>query len=53
MGDDLAAGKIDDGDLRPRRPIELHGKPIDVPEPQGLRPNRDYLAERFGRFAAA
>jgi putative restriction endonuclease len=32
---------------------ELHGKPIDVPEPQGLRPNRDYLAERFGRFRAA
>jgi len=32
---------------------ELHGKPIDVPEPQGLRPNRDYLAERFGRFEAA
>jgi putative restriction endonuclease len=32
---------------------ELHDTPIDVPQPQALRPNRDYLAERFDRFNAA
>jgi len=32
---------------------ELHGSRIILPKTELLRPNRDYLAERFGRFAAA
>jgi len=32
---------------------ELHGSRIGLPKAERLRPNRDYLAERFGRFAAA
>jgi putative restriction endonuclease len=32
---------------------ELHGSGIILPKAEGLRPNRDYLAERFGRFRAA
>jgi putative restriction endonuclease len=32
---------------------ELHGSSIGLPKAERLRPNRDYLAERFGRFKAA
>ncbi len=32
---------------------ELHGSRIALPKAALLRPNRDYLAERFGRFEAA
>jgi putative restriction endonuclease len=32
---------------------ELHGARITLPRAQMLYPNRDYLAERFGRFRAA
>src|SRR5947207_4982981 len=32
---------------------ELHGSRIILPKTELLRPNRNYLAERFGRFAAA
>jgi len=32
---------------------ELHGSRIVLPKAEVLRPNRDYLAERFGRFEAA
>jgi putative restriction endonuclease len=32
---------------------ELHGSRIGVPKAERLRPNGDYLAERFGRFRAA
>src|SRR5437016_82306 len=32
---------------------ELHGSRIILPKAELLRPNRDYLAERFGRFKAA
>ena len=30
MSDNLAGGKVDDCDLRPHRPIEMHGEPISV-----------------------
>jgi putative restriction endonuclease len=32
---------------------EMHGRLIHVPGPAGLRPRREYLAERFERFRAA
>ena len=32
---------------------DLEGRRIDVPRAERLRPNRDYLAERFERFRAA
>jgi len=32
---------------------ELHGSRIVLPKAELLRPNRDYLAERFGCFQAA
>ena len=32
---------------------EMHGRPIIVPRDTRLQPKRDYLAERFERFAAA
>ena len=32
---------------------DFDGLPITPPKAEVLRPNRDYLAERFGRFKAA
>jgi hypothetical protein len=32
---------------------DFDGRPITPPKAEVLRPNRDYLAERFGRFKAA
>jgi putative restriction endonuclease len=32
---------------------EIHGAALSVPRRAAQRPNRDYLAERFGRFRAA
>jgi len=32
---------------------DMNGRRIDVPRAERLRPNRDYLAERFERFRAA
>ena len=32
---------------------DMDGRRIDVPRAERLRPNRDYLAERFERFRAA
>jgi hypothetical protein len=31
----------------------MDGRRIDVPRAERLRPNRNYLAERFERFCAA
>ena len=32
---------------------DMHGQPIHVPASPRLKPNRDYLAERFEKFRAA
>jgi putative restriction endonuclease len=43
----------EDGPMLLRGLQELHRSRIALPKAELLRPNRDYLAERFGRFEAA
>ena len=42
-----------DGPMLQHGPKDMDGRRIDVPRAERLRPNRDYLAERFERFRAA
>ena len=42
-----------DGPMLQRGLKDMHGQPIHVPAATRLRPNPDYLAERFERFGAA
>lgn len=45
--------KEEDGPMLLHGLQELHGSRIILPKAEVLRPNREYLAERFGRFRAA